>query len=113
LIFRNRPLKRWCQGPFTFISLPFVAIFLRLVIRRSSTLLCDTQAGATFGDVGTLAQALTKLDAYNKTLPLDVNLAEAALFVVDPLAKHGWSSWASVQPSIEDRVRNLVGRYPL
>jgi heat shock protein HtpX len=63
--------------------------------------------------VGTLAQALTKLDAYNKTLPLDVNLAEAALFVVDPLAKHGWSSWASVQPSIEDRVRNLVGRYPL
>jgi heat shock protein HtpX len=113
LFFRKRPLKKWQQGPFTLLSFPLVTLFLRLVIRRSSALVCDQKAAEVFGGPAVLAQALTKLDSYSKTLPTDVNLAEAALFLADPLASYSWASWASVQPSIEDRVRNLVGRYPL
>src|SRR6476469_2659052 len=107
-VFKKRPLKKWNQGPFTLISFPFVALFLRLVIRRSKAFRADRRAAETFGDEKVLAQALLKLDAYSKTLPLDVNLAEAALFLVNPLASYSWSRWASVQPPIEERVKNLV-----
>lgn len=112
-LFRRRKPMRCALGPFTWMSRPPVAWFLRLVIRRSCYFEIDRQTVESFGQDLIYAQALAKLDAYNKALPLDVNLAEAALFPVSPLSAYTWASWASVQPPIEERIRALAGRYPL
>ena len=118
LIFLVRVLfpssyRRWCPGLFTMISLPFITLLLRLVIRRRTHFEIDRRAAAELGDSTQLAQALSKLDAYNRTLPMDVNFAEAALFSVFPLAKYRWSRWASVQPEMPTRLHRLIGEYPL
>ena len=109
---RQQP-RRSCPGPVTWLILPFVIAFLRLVIQRKSMLAIDHLTAETFGCGPALARALVKLDAYNKTLPSDVNCAEACLFTVDPLASLESSHWASVQPPIDERIRSLTGHYPM
>lgn len=112
-LFTGRSPRRSCPGPFTWAMLPFATMFLRLVIHRKSISAVDHLTANRFGCTENLARALVKLDSYGKTLPLDVNAAEASLFTVDPLASSNWSKWTSVQPPIQERVLALAGRYPL
>lgn len=112
-VFMRRKLSRVHLGPLTYMSIPLVALFLRLVIWRSRIRELDRQTAEEFSNHQTLARAFLKLDAYAKTLPLDVNFAEAALFCVTPLATYDWSRWASVQTPLEGRTQALTGRYPL
>jgi Zn-dependent protease with chaperone function len=109
----GKRLRRTFFGPFTWLAMPIIALFLRLVIRRSTVSDADRQTAATFDNGAALARALTKLDSYAKTLPIDASLAEAALFTVDPLNRHDFSTWTSAAPTIEFRVRRLTGRFPL
>jgi heat shock protein HtpX len=112
LVFR-RKLYRYCPGPFTWLSLPFVGLFLRLVIRGGRLRYADRRTGEITGNPRALAEALIKLDAYNKTLPLDLTLSEASHFAVNPLARFEWSRWTTIHPSIRSRVRALTGQFPL
>lgn len=100
------------RGPITLLTSPLVAALLRMGFPRSSIIETD-QAIGTKTSPETWARLLWKLDAYNKTLPLDVNLAEASLFTVNPLSRFTWLHFTSAQPEIETRVRELTGRYPL
>lgn len=111
--FLGREPRRNCPGPFSWCLRPFVILFLRLVIHRKSILAVDHMTAETFDCGPTLARTLVKLDSYNKTLPANVNYAEASLCIVDPLAGLPESSWATVQPSIATRVKALVGHFPL
>ena len=111
--FLGREPRRNCPGPVTWCFRPFVIMFLRLVMHRKSFSAVDQLTAETFGCTQTLARTLVKLDAYNKTLPANVNYAEASLCIVDPLAGLPESSWASIQPPIESRVKALVGHFPL
>ena len=99
-------------GPMTLFTSPLVAAFLRFGFSRSAIIEADHAVG-TSKSPEEWARLLWKLDAYNKTLPLDVNLAEASLFTVNPLSRLGWLRFTSAQPEIETRVRELTGRYPL
>lgn len=105
--------SRAYPGPFTFLISPFVSLLMRLAVRRTAVLRTDRATADRHGNALTLARALGKLDAYNKTMPFDANLAEAALFVVNPLARDNWGRMLSTQPTVEERVRALVGRYPI
>lgn len=111
-LFRRRK-RRVYFGPCTWVIFPILAAFLRLTIRRKGFLSVDRIAAKDMGYEQALMSAFVKLDSYGKNLPLDVNLAEAALFAMDPLSFHSWSNWASVQPSLENRAIALTGRYPL
>jgi heat shock protein HtpX len=110
---QTNDLKRVYFGPFTWILFPLLAGFLRLVIHRKTILKIDRMTASDFGQLDAFVSALVKLDSYGKNLPLNVNLVEAALFSVDPLASYSWSNWASVQPSIESRTVALTGHFPL
>lgn len=109
---RRRKSRVFC-GPLSCLSFPVVALFLRLVIRRKNYLSVDRMAASQIGKESALVTAFMKLDAYGKNLPLDVNLAEAALFTVNPLSLYRWSRWTSVQPSLEIRATALTGHFPL
>lgn len=109
----RRRRQRVYFGPFTWMIFPVIAAFLRLTIPRKSFLSVDRVAAKDLGFEQDLMSAFVKLDAYGKNMPLDVNLAEAALFATDPLSSHSWSNWASVQPSLAHRATSLTGHYPL
>jgi len=105
------------NGPFILLISPLLALMARLGLRRAQTFETDELvAGAMHpGTEGReeWAHTLMKLDAYSKTLPLDVNLADSALFVVNPLARFHRFDFASAQPSIPERIQKLTGRFPL
>ena len=109
---QSRELRKY--GPLTLITSPIVAGLVRIGSTRGSILKIDKRIGDRIGgNSESWAQTLWKLESYNKTLPLDVNLAEAPLFTVNPLSRMGLYGFASVQPSVETRVRALTGRFPL
>lgn len=111
--FLDRKPRRSCPGPISWLLNPFAASFLRLVIPRKSILALDHLTAQTFKCEAPFAQALIKLDSYKKTMPTDVNLAEASLAVVSPLVGLPQYTWASVQPPTSTRLQHLIGRFPL
>jgi heat shock protein HtpX len=110
--FRLRS-KRWRPwAPATLIMFPIVALLVRLAVSRRSVYEADRLTARTMDGSRALADALMKLDAYGKTMPVDVNVAEASLFTVNPLARRkGWRI-AFPQPAAEDRIHALLGHYP-
>lgn len=105
----TRPtMRRIYYGPFGWLARWPATLLLRLVIRRSATLETDRRTVERFNCLKELTSALHKMDSYAKTLPIDVSLAEAALFTVDPLCRHSWSSWTSVRPPVLVRRRELM-----
>jgi heat shock protein HtpX len=111
---RSSRLKK--NGPFLLLISPLMALVARLGLRRTQIFAIDAFVAESLGkETGTeeWARTLMKLDAYGKTLPLDVNLADAALFTVNPLARLHRFEFASAQPSIPERIQQLTGRFPL
>ena len=110
--FRLRS-KRWRPwAPATLAALPLMALLVRLAVSRRAVFEADRLTARTMDGSRALADALMKLDAYGKTMPVDVNLAEASLFTVNPLArKKGWR-FAFPQPPAEQRIHALLGHYP-
>jgi len=62
-------------------------------------------AGNPYG----LADALRKIDAVSKRVPLDANPATAHMFIVKPFSSGGLGSLFSSHPPTEDRIRALMG----
>lgn len=100
--------------PGILLFSPLIALLVRTSVSRSDVFKADRAASQLLSDGGrVLGRTLWKLDAYNKVLPLDVGIAEAHLFTVNPLVRYRWCRFAEVQPSIEDRVQKLTGHFPL
>lgn len=95
-----------------FVS-PLVAVLVRGAIGRSAWLESERLAATWVGSPELIARVIWKLDAFNKTLPVDVPLSEAHLFTVNPLSRCRWRRYAFVQPSARTRIRSLTGRFPL
>jgi heat shock protein HtpX len=54
-----------------------------------------------------LANAIGKLDAVSKGIPLKANPSTAHLFIVNPLRGKGLMNLFSTHPPIEERIRRL------
>lgn len=102
------------NGPMTLLVSPFVALLVRLSVSRRSIFEADLAArDLAKVDAGLVARTLWKLDSFVKTRPFPVNLAEAHLFTVSPLARYPFWTFATAQPSTASRLRNLTGHAPL
>ncbi len=60
-----------------------------------------------------LAEVLWKLHSYATTQPLAMPPSMAPLFVVNPLTGRANARYFDFHPSIEARIKNLLGHYPL
>lgn len=101
-------------GPMTLLVSPFVALFVRLSVSRRSIFEADLAArDLAKVDSGLVARTLWKLDSFVKTRPFPVNLAEAHLFMVSPLARYPFWKFATAQPTTASRLQNLTGHAPL
>lgn len=109
--FRKKKVGSW--GPFLWLASPFLATIIHLSIPRRSFLEIDQNVAKLTGQPKVWAQTLLKLDSYIKTMPLNISLADAPLFTVNPLARYRWYRFAIAQPSVEMRLEALTGRFPL
>ena len=98
---------------FIYFFMPLALVCLILIISLKSDYRADQSVALMNKNPGHLAQALWKLESYSQTKPIEVSLAMAHFFIVSPFRKGTIEDRFFFMPSIEDRIRRLVGRYPL
>jgi len=91
------------------ILAPIAAMLIQLAISRSREYSADAGGAQIAGNPYGLADALRKIDAMSKRVPLDANPATAHMFIVQPFAGGGLATLFSSHPSTEDRIRALLG----
>ncbi len=90
------------------ILAPLAATLIQLAISRSREYLADKKGAELAGNPLYLANALKKLDAYSKELPMpQANPQTAHMFIVNPLSGKALAKLFSTHPPIEDRVKRL------
>jgi heat shock protein HtpX len=78
-----------------------------MAISRSREYLADREGAFLCRDPHYLANALRKLDAGAKRIPLEANPSTAHLFIVNPLRGRGIMTLFSTHPPIQERIRRL------
>lgn len=91
------------------ILAPVAALFVQMAISRSREFAADATGATIAGNPYGLANALRKIEATVKRVPLDANPATAHMFIIKPFAGGGISALFSSHPSTEARVRALLG----
>jgi len=95
----------------TIILAPIAALLIQMAISRSREFAADAGGAQITGNPYGLADALRKIDALSKRVPLDANPATAHMFIVKPFSGAGLMGLFSSHPPTEDRVRALVGGF--
>jgi heat shock protein HtpX len=91
------------------ILAPLAAMLIQFAISRSREFAADAGGAAIVGSPYGLADALRKIDAVSKRVPLDANPATAHMFIVKPFSGAGLTSLFSSHPPTEARIRALLG----
>jgi heat shock protein HtpX len=91
------------------ILAPVAALFVQMAISRSREFAADATGATIAGNPYGLANALRKIEATVKRVPLDANPATAHMFIIKPFAGGGLSKLFSSHPPTEARVRALLG----
>jgi heat shock protein HtpX len=93
----------------TIILAPIAAMLIQMAISRSREYAADAGGAQITGNPYGLADALRKIDAISKRVPLDANPATAHMFIIKPFTTAGLASLFSSHPPTEDRIRALLG----
>jgi heat shock protein HtpX len=89
------------------IVAPLAATLLQLGISRQREYLADSTAARMLGEGRPLAEALETLERGVQAVPMEVNPATAALYIVHPFRGGGVSNLFSTHPPLRDRIRRL------
>ena len=98
---------------------PLAATLIQMAISRAREFEADRGGAAISGDPDALADALTKIDAYARGIPMptaEAHPATAQMMIMNPLSGGGIAGLFSTHPSTEERVERLremagTGRY--
>jgi heat shock protein HtpX len=93
----------------TVILAPIAAGLIQMAISRSREFAADAGGAQIAGNPYGLADALRKIDAVAKRVPLDANPATAHMFIIKPFSAGGLASLFSSHPPTEERIRALLG----
>jgi heat shock protein HtpX len=86
---------------------PIAASLLQLAVSRQREYLADATAARVLGTGEPLAEALETLERGRQVLPMQVNPATEALYIVNPLKGVGMAALFSTHPPIEERIARL------
>ena len=95
-------------GLFMIILAPVAAILIQAAISRSREYNADSFGGELCGDPRDLASALTRLQNWNKKVPMHASASHANMFIVQPLIPGGLTGLFSSHPPTEERVARLT-----
>jgi len=94
------------------IVAPIAAMLIQMAISRSREYAADATGAEIVGAGRPLANALVKLEEYNKQIPMQVNPAQAQMYIVNPLSAQGFTRLFSTHPPIQERVARLMAMRP-
>jgi heat shock protein HtpX len=89
------------------ILAPIAALLIQLAISRSREFVADQGGAEIAGNPLSLANALRKLDARAKQIPMEASPSTAHMFIVNPLRGGGITKLFSTHPPMEERVARL------
>jgi len=92
-----------------FFLAPLAASLIQMAISRSREFAADAGAADITGNPHALADALRKIEALARRVPLDANPATAHMFIVKPFSARGFTSLFSTHPSTDARIAALLG----
>ena len=91
------------------ILAPLAAMLIQMAISRSREFSADAGGAQIAGNPYGLVEALKKIEAVSKRVPLDANPATAHMFIIQPFTGGGLMSLFSSHPPTEARIRALLG----
>ena len=91
------------------ILAPLAAMLIQMAISRSREYSADAAGAQIAGTPYGLADALRKIDAVARRVPLDANPATAHMFIVKPFSGAALASLFSSHPPTEKRIAALLG----
>jgi heat shock protein HtpX len=89
---------------------PMAAGIIQMAVSRSREYAADAGAAAIIGSPHPLVNALRKIDAIARRVPLDANPATAHMFIIQPFSGRSLASLFSTHPPMEKRIAALLGR---
>src|SRR5262245_46390238 len=94
------------------ILAPVAAALLQMALSRSREYEADRSGAKLIGDGEPLAQALSKIEASAKQIPMNVDPAHAQAYIVNPLTgrKMQFANLFRTHPPTEDRIARLRSR---
>ena len=92
----------------TIIFAPLAAMLVQAAISRSREFLADAGGARIAGTPYGLMNALRKLEAGSKRIPMDANPATAHMFIMKPFSGGGLLSMFSTHPPTEQRIQALM-----
>jgi heat shock protein HtpX len=93
----------------TVILAPVAAMLIQAAISRSREFAADAEGASIAGAPYGLANALQKIEAVSRRVPLDANPATAHMFIMKPFTGGGLAALFSTHPPTEARVAALLG----
>ena len=90
---------------------PIAAMLIQFAISRTREFGADRGSAEISGDPRALADALAKIDAYARGIPLPVaeaHPATAQMMIVNPLSSDGIKGLFSTHPATEERIARLL-----
>lgn len=94
----------------TALLAPLAAGLIQAAISRQREFAADRAGAEIAGSPQGLAQALRRIDAASRQIPMDANPATAHMFIMKPLSVQGLSALFSTHPPTEARVAALLGQ---
>ncbi len=91
---------------------PVAAMIVQMAVSRAREYEADAEGARLAGSSTGLANALEKLDAYSKRLPMQANPTTAHMFIVNPLSGRSMMHLFSTHPPVEERIARLRGSRP-
>ena len=91
------------------ILAPMAAMLIQAAISRSREFSADAGGAQIAGNPYGLADALRKIEAASRRVPMDANPATAHMFIMKPFSGAGLMSLFSTHPPTEARIRALLG----
>jgi heat shock protein HtpX len=91
------------------ILAPLAAGLIQMALSRSREFQADASGAHLLGEGEPLARALQKIEASAKRVPMDVNPAEATLYIINPLTGRqvNFAKLFSTHPPTEERIARL------
>lgn len=93
----------------TIILAPIAALLIQMAVSRSREYQADRSGAELTGNPYGLANALRKLGAANKRIPMAADPATSHLFIVAPFTGQAFMNLFSTHPPLEERIRRLTG----
>jgi heat shock protein HtpX len=87
---------------------PILAMIMQFAISRQREFAADRLGAEIAGAARPLAQALTRIEAMARQIPMNVSPSLAAMAIQNPLSGRGISRLFSTHPPTEDRVKALL-----